>query len=333
MKNINKIFCRTLASRNLFLLFLLMIVLMALTACSDFVSPERFTRSHYTLNAILKAGSAISIDNPLWVGKSSSLDSLNSAALFVDNAVVHIVQTSPTGDTLSFYLEPVTFPVPESDRIVTFYVDPGMHVIQPLYTYSVEVTIPGYDEVISAETTVPEATELVPNFNYDPPAGEGYTLDPDDSTTVIHYPEVDLYYPVTVKVDGYREVNYLVELYCREEFSTDLEFTTVFLGMEHPTEDMESNYYQASGETIRRINIMQRFVSKQHTDGNWYVSLTDYRQAFVFYGRYKVTAYLMDDNYYQYKYMQEGYFHGGVNHALGCFGSVSGGVMYAKIVH
>jgi len=323
--------CHSCAGRNLIFSILFLLISIFLTGCSDFVSSDRFTQSHYTLNAILKAGETIGLENPVWVGKSSSLSNLNSAELFVTDATVTITQISPANDTLSFTLVPVIFPMPDSDRTIVFYADPVAHIIQPDFTYRVEVTIPGYNKTIRAETKVPKTAVVFPNFNYNPPAGEGYSFNPADST-FIHYPEVDLHYPVTVRVDGAQSVNYMVELYCLEEFSTDLEFTTVFLGQEHPTEELRSNYYQASGETIRRINIMSRFYSKQHTDGNWYVSLTDYRQAFVFYGRYRVTAYVMDDNYYKYTYMPEGYFYGGVQNGLGCFGSVSGGVMYTKIV-
>lgn len=326
-------FYRSLSSHRLQIyIFVIMLFSILLSGCTDFVSPERFTKEHYSLNGILKAGKTISFEDPVWIGKSTSLSNLNSAELFVNNAVVKIIQTSTAKDTMSFYLSPVQVPIPDTDRLVTFYIDPMGHVIQPEFTYRIEVTIPGYNKLISAETTVPKAAQLVPNFNYTPPAGQGYTTDPNDSTTTIRYPEVDMHYPVTLRVDGNQSVNFMVELFCREEFSTDLEFTTAFMGQEHPTEDLEPNYYQVSGESIRRINIMSKFVSKQHTDSNWYVSMTDYRQAFVFYGRYQVTAYIMDDNYFTYKYMPEGYYYGGVNNALGCFGSASGGVLYTKIV-
>lgn len=318
------------AGRNLGFILLIAFTLI-LSACSDFVSPERFTKQHYTLNGILKAGETISFANPVWIGKSAALSEINSSELFVNDAVVRILMTSVSGDTMSFYLTPFVFQIPDSDRQVTFYIDPEQHIIQPEYTYRIEVTIPDYDKLIFAETTVPKTAELIPNFNFTPPAGQGFTLNPSDSTTFIRYTEVDLYYPVTLRVDGYQSVNFMVELFCREEFSTALEFTTVFMGQENPPAELESNYYQISGESIRRINIMSRFISKQYTDGNWYVSLTDYRQAFVFYGRYQVTAYIMDDNFFKYKYMPEGYYYGGVHNALGCFGSATGGVMYTRI--
>jgi hypothetical protein len=332
MKNNKTLHHLSLAGMRPVCFILLILLALLLASCSDFVSPERFTATHYTLNCLLKSGETIGFENPVWIGRSSSLDSLNSADLFVEDATARIIQTDTNGDTLSFYLTAVIFPIPESDRTAAFYIDPEMHVIQPGYKYRIEVTIPGYEKLIYAETTVPETAELVPNFNFTPPPGQGYTTDPDDSTTAIPYNEVDVHYPVTVRVDGYKSVNYLVELYCLEEFSTDLEFTTALFGQEHPPADMESNYYQASGETIRRIDIMSRFISVLNPDGNWYVSLSDYRQGFIFYGRYQVTAYVTDDNYYSYKYMPEGYFHGGVTNALGCFGSVSGGVMYTKII-
>ena len=319
------------AGRNPALLILIILFSLFLTACSDMVSGDRFKAQHYTVNALLIADSTITMQNPVWIGKSTSLGNLNSAELFVDNAVVKILETAPAGDTLSFFLTKLSFPIEGSSRIVTFYFDPANHRIKAEHKYRVEVTIPGYDKLISAETTVPKQANLIPNYGYTPPPGQGYTTDPADTLTSIPYNQVDENYPVTIQVDGQQKVNFMVELYCMEPFSTDLEFTTVFMGQEHPTADME-DYYNQSGETIRRINMMSRFISRQSSDGNWYVSLSDYRQAFVFYGRYKVTAYVMDDNYFKYKYMQEGYYYGGVTNALGCFGSATGGVMYTKIV-
>jgi hypothetical protein len=333
---------------NKIFIIVTLLIALGLTACSDFVSPERFDKSYYTINAILKADSTISVSNPVWIGKTVSIEQLNSAQLFVDNATVTITETAPDSTTMSFILIPVTIPFsdkvavpftgtqpsrsyPKANQSVTFYIDPLNHPIQPQYTYKITVDIPGYDKQLWAETTVPKVAELMPNFGYTPLPGFGYTTDPNDSTIAIPFEQVDVNYPVTIKVEGAQTVNYLVELYCLESFSLDLEYTTVIFGQEHATQDMEANYNQPTGETVRRINILGRFISSLH-EGNWYVSLTDYRQAFVFYGRYRVTATVMDDNYFKSKYMPEGYYHGGVHNGLGCFGSASGGVMYTKIV-
>jgi hypothetical protein len=75
---------------------------------------------------------------------------------------------------------------------------------------------------------------------------------------------------------------------------------------------------------------MASSIQPEYTDN--YIVLRDYRQAFVFFGNYKVSAYITDDNYYRYKYMPEGYLYGGVQNALGYFGSASGSVFYTKVV-
>jgi hypothetical protein len=307
-----------------------------LTSCTDFVSPKRFTEPHYTVNALLKSGTSISQENPVSICK---VPGLNLSEVFVLDAIVTIKEYQKNPATNNYDILTKQFNLtlglnPVDAMFVPCYFDPANNLIQSGFKYHIDVTIPGYDKIISADTIVPEAAELVPNFNYTPTAGQGYTTDPADTLASIPFSQVDLNYPVSVKLvgaDRQQTVNFIVELYCREEFSTQLEYTTAFMGLEHPTEADEDNYY-SSGDTIRRFMIMSKFISKQHTDGKWYVSWTDYRQAFGFYGKYRVTALVLDENYWNYRSKPEGYYYGGVKNAFGCFGSASGGVMYTKIV-
>jgi hypothetical protein len=313
-------------------IILCVLLLLILTACSDFTAPERFKTDQYTLSAILVAGGTISLENPVIVGKSVDLSDLNSPDMFIKNADVNIFVSYQGAEITSFGLFPYNIVLPNTTDSVTLYVDPMNHVIQPDHTYRIEVVIPGYEKTISAETTVPKLATLITDFHHLNVPGYGYTMTYSDSLPVIPFERIDLDYPVALKVDGVQAVNTLVELFCLEEFSTDLEFTTQFLGQIHPPASMESSYYDTSGETIRRINFMARLVSELFDDGFYYLLLEDYKHGFIFYGRYMVTAFTVDDNYYYYKFMAEGYFHGGVVNALGCFGSKSGGTMYTKIV-
>jgi len=338
MKNITNLSHSNGISRVTFCSILLLIMMtMLLSSCSDLVSPERFTENQYTVNALLKSGTSISVDNPVSICK---VPGLNLPDVFVLDAVVTIKEYQKNPGTDSYDILNKQFALSlgmhslNSFGVVPCYYDPANNLIQADYKYHIDVTIPGYDKIISADTIVPQAAELVPNFNYDPPAGQGFITDPADTDTSIPYGEVNNNFPVSVKLTDagtQQTVNYIVEVYCREEFSTDLEYTTVIMGFEHPTE-ADKDKYMSSGDSIRRFMVMSKFMSKQHTDGNWYVSWTDYRQAFMFYGRYRITALVLDDNYFNYRSMQEGYYHGGVKNALGCFGSASGGVMYTKIV-
>jgi hypothetical protein len=315
-----------------YIMHILVFSLLFLAACSDFTAPERFKTDQYTLSGILVAGIPISVENPVIVGKSVDIHDLNSPDMFVPNAIVNITESYLGAEITTFGLMPFSFVIPNTSDTVTVYIDPVGHVIQPEHTYHIEVVIPGYPKTISAETTVPKIAQLVPDFHHLNVPGYGYTTTYSDSLPVIPYHRIDLDYPVALQLDGIQSVNTLVELYCLEPFSTELEFTTTFLGQSNPPASMESNYYATSGETIRRINFMARLLSSQFDDGNYYLLLQDYKQGFIFYGRYMVTANIIDDNYYYYKFMSEGYMHGGVVNAFGCFGSRSGGTLYTKIV-
>jgi len=309
-------------------IFLLLVITLILSACGEYVSSPRFTQTFYTVNATLKSGNTIWMDNPVWIGKSLSISQLSTMDLFVPDAHVRILQTAPNGDTLSFPLMPWSQTDPESHMSITFYVDPAGHIIQPGHTYRIDIDILDYEKHIYAETTVPPAVQVIPNFNYSPPEGQGFTTDPNDNTTSMPYSQVDVHYPVTIGVNGPQSVYYSVDIYCREPFSTQLEFTNPMFGQTYAPEELEDEYNEAQDGSVRRISIMSKFIPRQHTDGNWYVSLTDYKTAIVFYGRYRFTAQVFDENLYKYKYMIEGYFHGGVHNALGCFGSSSGGLLY-----
>ncbi len=57
-----------------------------------------------------------------------------------------------------------------------------------------------------------------------------------------------------------------------------------------------------------------------------------YKASFIFYGRYEIQVYSIDENYYKYLYNTNGFLHGGIENGFGYFGSVSGGKLFTKIV-
>jgi hypothetical protein len=271
------------------------------------------------------AGASISEDCPVYITRSSSLDDWDLSRIFVQEAQVEIIEL---GSALRFPLEAVFDPAEMKIK----WVDPQSHTIKALETYRVEVRIPGYDPLISAETTVPPMAELVDDYLQQNVPGEGYSYS-QNNMPQLPYSVSDSRYPLALDLGEHGGVyNLLAELYCLEEFSSSLEFTTKILGQTHATADMEESYY-AAGEGIRRIRFINRFSADQQPeqDGN-YIVLRDYRQGFIFYGRYRVSMMVADDNYYKYNFMPEGYLHGGVENALGYFGSASGGTLYTNIV-
>lgn len=301
--------------------FMPLLMLLCLS-CSKFTAPQRFSGDVYTVAGLLVSGSAINLQHPVYITRSTSIEEFDPYTLFVNDAVINITdQTTDESWTLTGDPDPVEMKIK--------YIDQNEHIIQAGHTYHLQATIPGYDKVIEASTTVPLAASVVPDLYQH---GNGFSMDENTMPNIV-YDQVDQLYPLTLNTgDEASTFNFLGEMYCLEDFSTDLEFTTPVMGVEHPDETMEDAYY-AGGESIRRIKFLGCYTSQAQPDlDDNYLVIKGYRQAFVFFGRYRITLYIVDDNYYKYSYMPEGYFHGGVHNALGYFGSASGGKMYANIV-
>lgn len=306
-------------------ILLIALALMLLSGCDDFTAGPRFDGDVYSIAAMLVSGKSISMEHPVYITRSTDIGSFDPMNIFVTEAEVKITELdSKKSWNLSLMLD--------IEELKLKWVDENNNIIQPEFSYRIEVQVPGYDLLISAETTVPPAVEVNPDYLGHNVDLEGYTFDPQNMGYLV-YDQSDLRYPVAVNTfDNGGSFNFRTEFYCLEPFSTDLEFTYPVFGATNPTEEMEDVYY-STGEGLRRINFLSRMTSQvqpEHSDN--YILLRDYRQAFIFYGRYRVSAYITDDNYYRYQYTPEGYLYGGVENALGYFGSASGAVMYVKVV-
>ncbi|MBW6514433.1 MAG: DUF4249 domain-containing protein [Candidatus Syntrophosphaera sp.] len=300
---------------------LLLLPLLFLASCEQ-TSKPRFEGDVYTIAGLLISGGSIDLDNPVYVTRSSTIEAFNPFEIFVGDAEVLIRDLD---GNLEFPLEPALH------EFKFKYVDPAGNAIQPGHRYRIEVSVPGQDSLIWAETTVPQAVELELDLWGDNPPNTGYSFDPETANTM-PFSQIDSSYPIVVNTgDTAASFNFFGEIYCLEEFSTDLEFTNVVFGFENPDESLRDIYN--AGGAFRRITFLNRLSSAPQPgiEGN-YLVLGDYAYAFVLYGRYRVKVYVVDDNYYRYTYMEENYLHGGVHNALGYFGSASGGTLYTEVV-
>lgn len=304
---------------------ILLLALLLLSGCGDFTAGPRFDGDVYSIAGLLISGQAISAQHPVYLTKSADIQSFDPKDIFVLEADLEIIELD-TGKSWSLT------PILDLAEFKIKWIDPAENIIQPEYSYRIQVQVPGFDKLISAETVVPPRVILNPDYYKHNVAGEGYSTEQENMGYVVHN-QSDLRYPLALNtLDKAGTFNYLAELYCLEPFSTDLEFTTPILGLTNPTAEME-DAYNRGGMGFRKISYMGRFASSlqpEYEDN--YILLKDYRNAFIFYGRYRASAYIVDENYYRYKYMPEGYLYGGVQNALGYFGSASGGVMYVKVV-
>jgi hypothetical protein len=307
--------------KKLFYLLPLFLLLL-LTACENTSGP-RFDGDVFTVAGLLVAGQRVDAEHPIYVTRSASIDDFDPLQLFVMDANVKIIDLADSSEIIL---------IPMLDAMRIKYTDPIETLIQPEHTYRIEVEVPGYDKLIWAETSVPQSVTPAPDpWGTDLP-GTGFSTDPETANTT-PYSQLDAQYPLVLNT-GSTQGNYYFsgEVYCLEEFSTDLEFTTTVFGISHLSEDMEDAYN--SGQLgFRRINFLNRFSSAPHNgSADNYLVIGNLSFFFALYGKYRVTAMITDENYYRYSSMDEGYLHGGVHNALGYFGSASGGVLYTRIV-
>ncbi|MGC9361406.1 MAG: DUF4249 family protein [Candidatus Syntrophosphaera sp.] len=303
-------------------IFILLPLLLLLVSCENTSGP-RFEGDVLTLAGLLVADQPVGTEHPVYITRSSAIEDFDPWQIFVPDAQVTL-RDLDTGEDIP--LSPVLH------DLKVKYVDPAENPIQPEHTYRIEAQVPGHDGLILAETTVPQSVGLEPDpWNENPP-GTGFSFDPQ-TQNVLPFEDIDSQYPLVVNTFGTQGTfNLYGETYCLEDFSTDLEYTNPIFGNIHPDES-DGEFYQTGGRGLRRMTFMNRFATAP-LDGlpGSYLHIDNYSSAFLFYGRYRVRVWVIDDNYYNYSFMDEGYLHGGVQGALGYFGSASGGVMYAEIV-
>ena len=61
-------------------------------------------------------------------------------------------------------------------------------------------------------------------------------------------------------------------------------------------------------------------------------SVRFFESNLLFFGRYRISVFHVDENYYRYLYKPEGYNFGGVEQGIGYFGSRSGQSIYTRVI-
>ena len=310
-----------MVGKHLFRLMPLLLLALLLASCENTSGP-RFEGDVFTVAGLLKAGQPVNFEYPIYVTRSSAIEDFNPLEIFVYDATVTIRDLDAD---LEFQLTPALH------EFKFKYIDLAENIIQPGHRYRIEVLVPGADSLIWAETTVPIAIEAAPDPYGTNPPGTGYSVDPNTENTM-PFSLIDSHYPVFASTGANAgKFNLMAGFYCLEPFSTDLEFTSELMPTAHPDSSLADSYN--AGQPPRRLSIMYRFVSAPLPGlQDNYLVLENYSSAFIFYGRYRIRLLIVDDNYFNYNFMEEGYLHGGIHNALGYFGSASGVDMYARIV-
>lgn len=297
-------------------------VALLIISCTEFTAPERYTEMSYYLTGILKAGKTVDFENPIIVGKTTSVENVSFGDFFVNGADVTIFEMDNTGTILDS-INLSCIPIPLLEDTLFIYVDVNAYLlIEPELTYRIEAII-DTTSFLWAETIVPKTVQIVADSLVT--QNSGYTTDPNPPIwPEMVFDSIDLDHPIQIITQDDGSFNLHAEFYCLEEWY-DAEY--VFAMEEDTFPEDEEEYESEADGSPRKTTTFYIF---QPTDNM--INFSFYQYAFNFYGRYKVTVSSIDDNYLNYLYRPEGFNHGGINGGVGYFGSAVSHVMYTKVI-
>jgi len=183
-------------------------------------------------------------------------------------------------------------------------VEPGYYAngavtIEPRTTYHLSVRIDGEDPV-TATTTTPYPFEV-------------YDVPKELPERMVHSSVADSF-PITLACDEEEQI-FLVDVYCLEDWEN------AFYISPFGDHDKPEDYSEYGGDNGEPRHIAPYFrVGNLEAEDDLY-RIGWYGDLMYFYGEYEVQVLSIDDNYYNYLYRDHPELCGGVDGAIGVFGS------------
>ncbi|MCF7918330.1 MAG: DUF4249 domain-containing protein [Candidatus Cloacimonetes bacterium] len=309
-------------------IIILTAIILLLSGC-ELTAPQRYEKESLVVSGYLIAGKTVSIQHPIFVGRTISADGGTMDDILITNAEVKLMKLDinhVAQDTfaLSFAID--------IDNLLFGYQSEEV-TIEPATTYRIEVhaILDSQDVFAWAETTVPETVEINIDYNGLATPEYGFADEFSPDLPAIPYDNVNNDFPIYFALNSDAILYTSYNFYCLEEFSTSLEYTIPFMNFTHLEEEDEEAYYSVMSNNLREVNMSWRYEPGQDDEGNWYRLDDFYAIGFSYYGQYRLTIYIVDQNYYTYHYHSESYLHGGIHGGIGYFGSVTGEDYFTRI--
>jgi hypothetical protein len=301
---------------------IIIITLLLISAC-DLTSPQRYQQNELVIAGYLTAGKNVTMDNAIFIGKTVSTQGGNAMDVFIDDAVVTIENIDEGQTYLMFF---------GYSETKAGYYNNFLHIkAGDTYKIQVEAVIDSITVQAHAFTTVPDSIYLDLDYRGLATPEYGFADGYSDDLPAIPYDGLEDNFPIYSRYQNGSVVYSYYNFYCLEEFSTDLEFTEPIFGYEYLEEDDEDSYNSPLSNNMRESSMIWRYQPLQHEDGYWYLLEETYDGFFQYYGRYRITIYSADTNFYTFQYHSERYLYGGIVGGIGYFGSVSGEDFYTTI--
>jgi len=306
-------------------LFLTIIFLVLITGCNDFTSSTRYEGSFYTLTGLLHEGETVTMDNALFIGRSVDAYGGNLDEIIIDNAIVFLHnQTRNDSIQLQFFMN---FSQNDEDISQIGYYDPsGSFLIHANETYYINAEIPLEESSVLLEATTIIPDTIVVNILQD----ASFASDPELEFPELSYEVANIEHPLTIGTYSADIVKLFFQFYCLEDFE-DAEYIIDYPGIgDHPEE--EEDYEDPITGIPRKIEYYAEYQPSSTNEDYYLISDNGYKPNLIFYGKYAITIYSIDDNYYNFLYKTNNYLHGGIINGFGYFGSVSGSSIFTDVI-
>jgi len=296
-------------------LILIITAVLMLLGCEKTTSPERYENELHFLTGIIKVGEFVNSENPVRIGTTVSAEEGNVDDLIDPNITVKLQKIKngivETEVDLGYLEESSSFA--DLDEMLEIIPNTRYRII-------------GYflsGDSIWAETITPDLIEVVADSLVNDNSAFTGTV-PEDEWAELVYDEADELHPLQVITQNNNELYLYNQFYCLETYD-NAKFLNPGLGDDYPAD--EDEYSNAATGYPQRV---ETFFEYQPT--NNLVSMGFYQSNLMFYGKHEVTVYSIDQNYFRYLYLPEGFNDAGVHNGIGIFGSSCGKKLFTEIV-
>lgn len=300
------------------------LVVLIVSGCTSPTSGPRFTGKQYVITGLLHENRPLTLDDPIFIGKTVDVSAGNLNELVIMDADVSVTHVESNQHW------PLAFGVGQDASgapLVGYYDSSGSLLPQQGQTYRIMACLPREDGTIDsvfAQTRIPEHIE----FNLDESAFTADTLAAGWPELVYETANID--HPLELIVPDDQSMRMYFSFYCLEEWYNAC-FTLDSMAGESP-ENAEEYDDPLTGQP-RNLQYCSLYTGQLDAQSGLYlIQDRSYKSNLLFFGRYRINVFHIDENYYRYLYKPEGYSFGGIENGIGFFGSRSGQSIFTRVV-
>jgi len=282
----------------------------------ELTAPKRFKKDYIVITGFIFANEPVTKQNRIFVGVTADANHLKLEDLILQNALVYIIDLETDEKYyFTFYHNIPENQIIEDPLIIGFY-DP-LELFIPEHGKTYRIVVLYENEIVYAETTVPSNFTVIQNNYF---VSDEYLVIPSISVDKID----DIV--LEIKVSNIDKHILIIEYFCLEEWNN-----AYWINQNEYNKPINKlDYENIISGYPRRKRVLETFLPNEVNEEH-IISLTLNKSNFLFYGKYKVSLLIINENYYNYQNTNMGMFNGGIVNGIGYFDSASRQVFFTNI--